>query len=219
MWFAALDWVIFRGPRPTPLILAGFGLGTAGMYVLVGPSSLTTGPQLTAGPVIALLVACASWALGSLYSRRADVPKSAFLATATQMLCGGAAQIVGGLLVGEGARVDPAAITLRSWLSWVYLVTFGSLLAFSCYVWLLRHASPARVSTYAYVNPIIAVFLGAMLGGEVVTLRMLLAAGLIVCAVLLITMSAQRLRKPSADLAVERPAESRTVATAGSAPE
>lgn len=213
MWFAALDWLFFRGPRPRRLTLLGFLVGSVGIYALVGPARLSTGPQVTLAPVLALLAACASWALGSLYSRRAAVPKSAFLATATQMLCGGLTQIVAGLLLGEAARLDLAAVTVRSWLSWGYLVVFGSLLAFSCYVWLLRHASPARVSTYAYVNPVIAVFLGALLGGELITLRVLVAAGLIVLAVVLITMPGRP--RPAAQAPPPTPAAAPPAVAAG----
>lgn len=188
IWFAVLDWTLFRGPRPTPRIIAGLICGTAGVIVLVGPARLGA-TTFSWGPAIALLAACFFWPLGSLASRRVQLPASPFLSTAIQMLAGGALQLLVGLLLGEWWQIRPENFTLRSWLAWGYLLVFGSILAFSCYVWLLRVVAPSIVATYAYVNPMIAMGLGVLVGGESVSTTALLSAGLIVAAVVLITTS------------------------------
>jgi drug/metabolite transporter (DMT)-like permease len=134
----------------------------------------------------ALLLAALCWASGSLYSRHARLPKSVLTSTAMQMIGGGALLWLMGLAVGEGSRLDLAAVSARSLLSLAYLIIFGSLVGFSAYVWLLRATTPARVSTYAYVNPVVAVLLGWLLAGEAVTPRIALATVAIVGSVALI---------------------------------
>ncbi len=134
----------------------------------------------------ALLLAALCWTAGSLYSRYARLPESVLTATAMQMIGGGVLLWLVGLVAGEGSRLDLAAVSSRSALSLAYLIVFGSLLGFSAYVWLLRATTPARVSTYAYVNPVVAVFLGWAFAGEAVTLRVALATIAIVASVALI---------------------------------
>jgi drug/metabolite transporter (DMT)-like permease len=134
--------------------------------------------------------------LGSLYSQQAPRLDPPLLNTALQMLCGGGLMFAAGLGFGEAAVFDVAAVSLRSWLSFAYLVTFGSLLAFTTYMWLLRVARPSVVSTYAYVNPLVAVFLGALLGGETLTANVGLATAMILGAVALIALR-RRPAKPA----------------------
>jgi len=187
LWMAAFAWVSEPASRPTPRALAGLVLGFGGVALLVRP-----GGQLAADPTIlvgglAIVVASALWASGSLYSRRADVPSSPWLSTAMQMLAGSVALALTGTFVGEWGRLDLTAVTGRSWLAFGYLVTFGSFVAFSSYVWLLRVSTPAKVSTYAYVNPVVAVGLGWLLAEEVITAMTGLATAVIVVAVAMIT--------------------------------
>jgi drug/metabolite transporter (DMT)-like permease len=132
------------------------------------------------------------WGLGSLASRHLPSPRSALLGVSMQMLCGGALLLVLGLAMGEGARFHPAAVTGRSLLALAYLITFGSILAFSCYVWLLKVVAPSTASTYAFVNPVIAVFLGAWLAAEPLTPRIFVSATVIVASVALITLARVR---------------------------
>lgn len=181
--------------RPGRREMAGVALGLVGVVLLVGPIHLggQTGPDPLG--VAVLLAASLSWALGSVISRRLDLPSSSLLSTAMQMLGGGALLGVVSVLAGEPGHFDPAAVSTRSWLALVYLIIFGSLVGFSAYVWLLRVARPSLVSTYAYVNPLVAVFLGWMLAGEAVTSRTLTAAAVIVSAVALITFK-PRVRVP-----------------------
>lgn len=140
----------------------------------------------------ALVVASASWAAGSIFSRQAPMPPAPFLSTAMQMLTGGAALLAIGMLSGEPWAFDPAAVSARSLFGWLYLIVFGSIVGFSAYVWLLRASTPAAVSTYAYVNPVVAVLLGWLLAGEELTVRMLVAAAVIVSGVALITLAPRR---------------------------
>jgi len=126
------------------------------------------------------------WAVGSLHSRHARLPDSLALAAAMEMLTAGAMLIVLALLAGETGQMHWSAISMRSAGGLVYLIVFGSLVGFSAYIWLLGVVSTARVATYAYVNPVVAVFLGWGLAGEVVSTRELLATVTIVGAVVLI---------------------------------
>jgi drug/metabolite transporter (DMT)-like permease len=151
---------------------------------------MAEGPRPDATGVTVLLTGALLWSIGSLYSREAVLPKSVLLGIAMEMMCGGVLLVIAGLGIGEGKRVALTAVSLRSFLAFLYLVTFGSLVGFTCYAWLLQVSSPAKVSTYAFVNPVVACFLGWWLGGETVKGRMLLAAAVIVGAVALITLSA-----------------------------
>lgn len=187
LWFTTLDALLYKGPRPTPRILLGLLIGSTGVCLLVFSTKEMDLKEGAFWPALSLIAACFFWALGSLHSRKAGLPASPFLSTAMQMICGGASQLFVGLMIGEGSRVNPSAFTAHSWLAWGYLVVFGSLLSFTCYVWLLRVATPTQVSTYAYVNPVIAVMLGVFVRDEKVTAAALGAAGLIIFAVILIT--------------------------------
>ena len=187
LWFTSLDALFYKGPRPTFRILLGLAIGSLGVFFLV-QSTKKMGLQAEAfWPAASLIAACFFWALGSLHSRKAGLPASPFLSTAMQMICGGLSQLLVGLLMGEASKVNLAAFTTNSWIAWGYLVTFGSLLSFTCYVWLLSVATPTQVSTYAYVNPVIALILGVLVRNEPLTKTALLAAGMIIFAVILIT--------------------------------
>ena len=170
---------------PRPSVLAGLVIGLVGLGILVLPSGGAHDPVNPVG-VAMLLVATISWAVGSLYAHKAPLPSSTFLGIAMEMFAGGVALWIASFLSGEGGALHLASVTLKSWLALGYLVVFGSLVGFSAYVWLLKHTTPARASTYAFVNPVIAVFLGWALAGETVTAREGLAGGIIVAAVCLI---------------------------------
>ncbi len=185
LWMALLDGIQKR-LRPSLPVVVGLLIGLAGLLALVAPGHFAGNGRVDLVGAGALLLAALSWTAGSLYSRHARLPESVLTATAMQMIGGGVLLWLVGLAGGEGSRLDLAAVSARSVLSLLYLVVFGSLLGFSAYVWLLRATTPARVSTYAYVNPVVAVFLGWALAGEAVTLRIGLATIAIVGAVALI---------------------------------
>ena len=188
-WMVLIDWARPGGAGPTWMVAAGLTLGLAGLALLVGPEQLLGGAHTDHLGALVLAFGCLSWSLGSVYSRHAPLPSSPQLATAMEMLAGGALLLLASGARGEWPLVDLDAVSLRSLLALGYLVVFGSLVAFSAYIWLLRQTTPARVSTYAYVNPVVAMVLGWALAGEPLSPRTLLAAGVIVAGVVLITTS------------------------------
>ncbi len=171
---------------PRGAILGGLALGLAGLAILVGPGSLFGGQRFDPASTAVLLLGTFCWAAGSLFSRGPRMPRSPVMATAVTLVCGGAFLAALGLARGEVSRFDPSAVSTRSVLAVLYLFVFGSIVGFSAYLWLLRVTTAARVSTYAYVNPIVAVCLGWALAGESLTPRVFLAALVIVGAVALI---------------------------------
>ncbi|HEX6864833.1 MAG TPA: EamA family transporter, partial [Thermoanaerobaculia bacterium] len=187
LWMVLFEWLRKGGTRPTLGVVAGLALGFTGLVMLVRPG----GGSLDAVGVAVLLLSCVSWAWGSLRSRHVPLPESPLLATGMEMLAGGALLMVLGLLTGEAGRLDLAGASLKSGLALGYLVVFGAL-GFTAYVWLLRVTTPALVSTYAYVNPVVAVFLGWALAGEPLTGKMLGAAAVILTGVALITVFRNR---------------------------
>lgn len=190
LWMALFDAGRRGGVRPGWKTWLGVLIGLAGIALLVSPADWRVGGLAfdTAG-VLALFLAAMLWAAGSLYSRSAPLPASPLMGTAMEMLTGGAGLLLMGTLTGEWGRLNMAEISARSWGGLAYLVVFGSLIGFASYTWLLRNAPTPLVSTYAYVNPLVAVLLGASLAGELLTPRMLLAALVIIGAVALINTS------------------------------
>jgi drug/metabolite transporter (DMT)-like permease len=187
-----IDWLRPGGSRPSAQVVLGLVLGIAGLFFLIGPDSLMGGGRIDLLGTAVIMIGCFSWAAGSIYSRHGTLPRSPFLSTAMQMLVGGAGLLVVGMLHGELAGIDASGFSARSIGGWAYLIVFGSIVAFTAYVWLLRVSTPARVSTYAYVNPIVAVLLGWALADEALTVRMLIAAAVIVSGVALITLAPSR---------------------------
>jgi threonine/homoserine efflux transporter RhtA len=179
LWMVLLDWVRPGGARPRAAVVAGVIAGLAGLAVLVGRDSLTGHGGVDALGAGVLVAASMSWAIGSVYNRHGARPDSAAMSTALQMLGGSVWLLALGLAFGETSGIHMASITLASWLGWIYLVTFGALIGFTAYIYLLRHVSAAKASTYAYVNPIVAVILGWAVAGESVTPRTVLAAAII----------------------------------------
>jgi drug/metabolite transporter (DMT)-like permease len=183
LWMVILEWIGSGYRRPTRMTAGGLILGFAGVAVLVGGDGGAQAARVPWVPAAVLLLASGSWAAGSLYSRNAPLPRSPLLATAMQMIGGGAVLLLAGLASGEAGRIALREVSLRSALGLAYLIVFGSIVAFTAYIWLLRVSTPARVSTYAYVNPVVAVLLGWALAGEALTPRVGTATALIVVAV------------------------------------
>ena len=191
-FMALIDWWRPGGTRPSGHVVAGLLLGLLGLAWLVGPDALMGGGRADLIGATVVVLGSFSWAAGSIYSRHVATPASPFLSTAMQMLAGGGALLILSVSLGEPWEFDVPAVTLRSALGFLYLIVLGSLVAFSAYVWLLRVSTPAKVSTYAYVNPVVAVLLGAAFAGEALTLRMVIAAVVIVSGVALITLAPRR---------------------------
>ena len=180
LWFAILA-RIFMGERLGGRALAGLVLGFAGLALLVDPSG-----QEGAEPIgaLAMVVGALAWSAGSIYSQRSALPKDTLLGAAMGMLAGGALLAVVGYASGE--RLHVGEVSARSWIALGFLVVFGSIVAYSSYVWLLKVAPTELVGTYAYVNPVIAVLLGALVLDEAITAWVLLAGAAIVVSVVLI---------------------------------
>jgi drug/metabolite transporter (DMT)-like permease len=189
---ALIDWVGF-GQRLRPLAMLGLVLGFGGVALLLGSSG--SGRIDPLGATIAVL-APVFWAAGSVYSRRLSLPSRPLVSTAMQMLCAGGLYLVAGVAAGELGRVHLSRVSGASALALVYLIIFGSLVGYNAYSWLLRVAPLSLVSTYAYVNPIVAVTLGWLILAEPVTIRTLAAGGIIITAVALIVTARFRPAAP-----------------------
>jgi drug/metabolite transporter (DMT)-like permease len=182
-----LDWARPDGSRPSGRVSLGLMMGLAGMIVLIGPVGIIGGSEVSFAGAALLIAATLSWAAGSLYAARTKVGPSPLIGAAMQMLAGGALLLLAGLITGEASRFDFSQMSFRSISAFLYLVFFGSLIAFTSYSWLLRVTPPSLASTYAYVNPVVAVLLGWAIAGEPLTLRTMLAATIIIAAVVIIT--------------------------------
>lgn len=187
LFMVLTEWAWPGGQKPTRATVAGLALGFAGVSWLAAPWEAPAEGGLHVGGVIAILSACVFWSLGSIYGRRVRQPATPLLASSIQMVAGGAVLSLLATLQGEWGRLDLSAVSARSWIAFAYLTVIGSLVGFSTYVWLMKHSTPARVSTYAYVNPVVAVILGALILDEPVSSRTAVAAALIVIAVVIIT--------------------------------
>ena len=188
IYIALLAWWTGLAPRPTPIVWLGLAGGFAGVAILLAPA-LHFSPGESGHPGIGMLILlCSSfvWSAGSIYSRKAKSASPPLLLAAQQMICGGVLLTLCGFLTGEHHRFDTSRITPLSIGAFVYLVIIGALVGYTAYIFLLRHCAPAKVATYAYVNPIVAVILGALFAGEALTTRTVVAAGLIIGSVALV---------------------------------
>ncbi len=191
-WMVIVDWLRPGGVRPRPRVVASLILGFGGLILLVGPAHLGGSGRIDLVGAGVLVVASFAWACGSIYSKHADLPNSPLLGVSMQCLAGGIALWVVGLLVGEGRDFHLAAVSARSWLALVYLIVFGNTIGFTAYIYILKKSTAARVGTYAFVNPVVALLLGWLLAGEPLTVRTMLAASIILTAVLLVITAPQR---------------------------
>jgi drug/metabolite transporter (DMT)-like permease len=196
LWMVLFEWASNRAARPSALVLWGIAIGFGGIWLLTGGAFGGAGTLHPLGSAV-LLGSAILWAAGSIYSRRAALPRSAIVSTGLQMLCGGAALAIAGATIGEGTAFRAASITPASLWALAYLIVFGSFAGFTAYVWLLQNVPAERVATYAYVNPIVAVLLGGAFLGEALTPRMIAAAGVIVLAVFLIVSGSRRTPEPA----------------------
>ena len=186
LWMAMLNWLWKKGPRPTRLFFVGFIMGLTGVSLLIDPATFIGTRTEGVIAIIAIMMGAVAWSVGSLYGRDADVPSNPFMSTAIQMTAGGLLLVLTGLLRGEQLVISAELFSVRSIAAWFYLVIFGSFIAFSAYIWLMKNTSPAKVATYAYVNPVIAVYLGWALASEPITPRIIIASLLLVSAVVIV---------------------------------
>ncbi|MCX4527851.1 MULTISPECIES: EamA family transporter [unclassified Streptomyces] len=187
MWLVVLR--AATGDRPPARTLGGVLLGFCGLAVLTSPG---IGGAVQLSGVLLVLAASVLWSLGSFSAPRLELPANPFTGSAYQMLAGGTADVLVGLIRGEHHGLDPAGYSTSSWLALGYLVVFGSLVAFTAYVWLLRSAPLSLVATYAYVNPVVAVALGALILDEALTWPILLGGAVVVAAVCVIVSTERK---------------------------
>lgn len=192
LWMAVLAWAMGQRSRPRPLEWLGLLLGLAGIVWLIGPEFTSVVSGSINIYYLVIVLAALSWALGSILSRRFAWPGSTWLPIGMQMLAGGAACLLVGIGLGEGASLNLAAISVKSGLAFAYLVVFGSLVGYSAYIWLLKNVDPLLVSTYAYVNPVVAVLLGWVWAGEQLSGGKMLGAVLVLTAVILISLEGNK---------------------------
>lgn len=201
IWIALFDWLRPGGSPPRPLAGVGLIVGLVGVAMLLRPE---ISPTVDVFGCLLAVAGSICWSFGTIYSRSAALPKSPFMATACQMLAGGAILLVIATITGEIGRLNPAMISAKSLWSLVYLIVFGSIVAFSAYVWLIRVENPTKVATYAYVNPVVALLLGWLFAGELIQLSMLLPAGIIIAAVAIVTRySARRLESERPGMSIK----------------
>jgi drug/metabolite transporter (DMT)-like permease len=188
LWMVLLDWLRPGGHRPRVAVFVGVGLGLVGLGLLVGPAAIRDGSGSDVVGAAVLVFASLSWAIGSLYVKSAPRASSGTIGAGAQMLAGGLVLLLAGAIAREPSRLDLAHASARSLLGFAYLVTFGSLIGFTAYLYLLGHTTAAKAATYAYVNPVVAVLLGWAIGHESVTRRTILAAAIILAGVAIITI-------------------------------
>lgn len=184
------------GVRPRPLSLIGVGVGLVGVVLVVAPGGFSaggTGGSTTLG-IVLILAASLSWAVGSVASPRLPLPRDPLVSTTAEMLIGGALMVAVGVLLGEAGDLDLGDVSAASWIGFAYLVLVGSLVGYSAYVWLLATAPLPLVSTYAYVNPVVAVVLGALLLSEPVTGAVVLGGAVVVAGVAMVVSAERRPR-------------------------
>src|SRR5206468_6545813 len=196
IYIVVLGWATGTASRPTAVVWLGLLGGFAGVGILLSPVlrfSSNDAHRPAIGMSI-LLVSCFLWSAGSLYSRTAKHAASPFLTAAQQMICGGILLLLAGIVTGETRQFHPASMSTLSIASFAYLVVIGAVVGYTAYIWLLRHCDPAKVATYAYVNPVVAVLLGALFAGETPTFRTAAAAAIIVGSVAVV-ITAQQARE------------------------
>jgi drug/metabolite transporter (DMT)-like permease len=192
LWMVIVDWLRPGGTRPVAKVLAGLLLGFSGLALLVGPKDLGGSGRIDPIGVAILGVAAFAWACGSLYSKHGAMPSSPLLGATMQSLTGGVVLWITSAATGELRSLHLAAVSERSWLALAYLICFGSMVGFTAYIYILKHSTATRVATYAFVNPVVALFLGWLVLGETITMRTMLAAAVILAAVLLVITAPHR---------------------------
>lgn len=186
IWMVLINSVMPGGERPGKWVVAGVVLGFGGLFLLINPAEAVSGKGVHPGGMVALLAATFSWSLGSILNRKVVLPPGKFVSIAVQMAAGGICLLVAALFNGDWQSVNTASISSRSLLAFGYLIVFGSLLGYTAYIWLLGAVGTSRAATYAYVNPVVAVFLGWLLAGEPLTGGMALSAVVIIASVVII---------------------------------
>jgi drug/metabolite transporter (DMT)-like permease len=194
--FMALSEIVFlRTQRLTLRLAVALLIGIAGVAVLMSKSLNLGGAPIATKGAIALLIGSVTWSIASILTRKLPLPPSKVMSSGAQMLAGGVMLAIIAPMLGELHNFHPATVSLKAWLALLYLIVAGSIIGFTAYVWLIHHESPTKVGTYAYVNPVVAVILGYLLGGEALGLRTVLGTLCVLVSVIVITTA--QARKPA----------------------
>ncbi|WP_143306838.1 EamA family transporter [Chitinophaga vietnamensis] len=186
-WFMGLDWAFFSRKRPSALTLLGIGVGFLGLFILFNPFRHNDVGTFPLWPIAVVVSGNICWAVGSLFVQRLPMPTQVS-STAIQMLAGGLFSLLVSFILEPGAWRTPALMPTEGWVAYIYLILFGSLIGYTSYSWLTRNAPPRLTSTYAYINPIVAMFLGWAIGHESVTAMVGIASGIVISGVVLMTL-------------------------------
>ena len=189
MWTAVIEIVSGSKTKPGSRIIISLLVGFAGMTILIVRPELLAGSHVGSLGTVVALTGAFSWALGTVFTRKLPYPQSTILTAGMQMMCGGALLLITAILSGQAREWHPAAITSQGYVAMAFLTLIGSLVGFTCYIWLLGQCPPTQVATYAYVNPIIALILGWAIAGEQLSVRSLFASVIVVGAVATIITS------------------------------
>ncbi len=202
--FIALSEILFlRTQRLTLRLAFALLIGICGVAVLMSRTlNLGTAPISHVG-AIALIIGSISWSIASVISRRLTLPASKVMSSGAQMLAGGIMLTLASAALGDLHNFHPSTISRAAWFSLIYLIVFGSLIGFTAYVWLIHHESPTKVGTYAYVNPVVAVLVGYLLGGEALGLRTILGTLFVLISVIVITTTPAQKPTPGFTLETE----------------
>ncbi|MCI0713359.1 MAG: EamA family transporter [Chloroflexi bacterium] len=184
LWVAIYEWL--QGKYPGHTAVAGLIIGFGGITYLINPFQIDGDSNLFA--MLVILVAAAIWAYGTVYARTAPLPKSAFMSVSMEMISGGALLLILSGLTGDFATFQPASVSAESLAGLGFLIVFGSMIAFTAFFWLIKEVGPGKATTNAYVNPVVAVFLGWSIGSEPLTANIIIGAALTIGAVVLMTM-------------------------------
>jgi len=197
LWVALFEALNYRR-RPEAMVLLALIVGFFGVVILVEDMPTSSGNIMGSIVAVVVLLGALAWALGSFYSRTAKMPDSHFTGVAMQMIVGGILLLSASIATGELTGLQLTSMSQRSFAALVYLIVFGSLVAFTSYIWLLKQAAPSRVATYAYINPVVALLLGWAFAEELPTIRGLAAATIILISVAVITSrKSERQKQPS----------------------
>ena len=201
LFMASSEITLLRTQRLTIRLALALLIGIGGVAVLMSHSLSLGGAPIDSAGAVALIVAAISWSVSSVLTRRLPLPASKVMSSGAQMLAGGMLLALAAAARGEFHNFRPWIVSREAWLSLLYLIVAGSIIAFTAYVWLIHHESPTKVGTYAYVNPVVAVLVGYFLGGETLGPRTILGTLFVLISVVVITMT--RVKKPVRALAVE----------------
>jgi drug/metabolite transporter (DMT)-like permease len=202
LWVIGIEWFFLKDIRVKRMGVFGLFLGFAGIiYLITATNDISTSNNNLLFSAF-ILMSAFSWSSGAVYSRVAKVPKSPLLSSGMELIFGGILVLIASFIIGEPSRFHFSQVTLKSFLGLIYLIIFGSVIAFSAYIWLLRHTSVTRISTHTFVNPIIAVLLGWLIAGEKITAALLIASAIIIVSIYLVLHDQYRERKNKNDFTV-----------------